>query len=266
MANLLAAHPTVFTPEHEQHHGQHESAFFCSVIPYCRKGRGETDRRAVRAIFERSDFWHLLFQKDPPKLDIETLGLYDYFAAAMGEAAIQHGCSIWLEKTPAHTVFLRDLIEAYPNARFIAVQREAVDAVRSSVYRTTRSELLRKWIQAAIWGEIYRKILAIYRDNLKIIFYENLRSDFSATRDELLKYVGLSTECLGHDNFWAPNSTFSQKGVPPVSRSHRVVVRLVQVVFRVIPARWCEQAARIWMQRRRPLPPWFFRVFKGGAK
>ncbi len=56
VTNLIASHPKIFTPEHQKHQGQDESAFFSSVVPYCHMGSAETDRLAISTIFEHSDF------------------------------------------------------------------------------------------------------------------------------------------------------------------------------------------------------------------
>lgn len=258
---MLAAHPTVYTPEHEAHKGQHESAYFSSLVPYCRNAKSEADRRALSAIFERSDFWHLLFPGDPPVLDVDSLGIYGYFREAMDKAAIQRGCSHWLEKTPAHTVFLRDLIRAYPCARFVAVQRDPVDAVRSNVYRSANPHQLRRWVQSAIWGEVYRKILSLHREDLLLIRYEDLQADFSRETSRLYDHIGLDAGEV-RESSWARDSTFSRE-VPNVPLRFRIVIQLIEMVFRAMPAKWCEWAARAVMKRRRPLPPWFFRVFQG---
>ena len=52
LANIVASHPKIFTPEHEAHRGQHESEFFSSVVPYCRLADTPTDRLALRALSE----------------------------------------------------------------------------------------------------------------------------------------------------------------------------------------------------------------------
>jgi hypothetical protein len=263
VSNLLAAHPDVFTPQHEQHHGQHESAYFSSLVPYCRNGRDQADRQAVRAIFERGDFWHLLFPERPPELDIEQLGLHGYFGAAMEQAASRRDCSHWLEKTPAHTVFLRELLTHFPEARFIAVQRDRLDAARSNVHRKGNPARMRLWVRAAIWGEVYRKILHANRDRLLLLDYEDLQADFTGEVRRLYAHAGLASERV-HASTWAPDSSFAAEP-PRVARRFVVIVRLVAWLFRALPAAWCERGAQAWMRRRRPLPPWFFRVFHGRA-
>jgi hypothetical protein len=106
VTNILASHHKVFTPTHEAHRGQHESEFFSSLVPYCRQGKTSTDRMAIRSIFERSDFWHLLFPEEAPSLDIDRLGVLGYFEGALDEAARLRDCTHWVEKTPAEGAYV----------------------------------------------------------------------------------------------------------------------------------------------------------------
>lgn len=261
VSNILSAHDEVFTPEHAEHQGQHESAYFSHLVPYCRHGRTSADRLAIRAIFERSDFWHLLFPQRGPTLDIEGLGSEGYFRAAMSEAARLRGCSRWLEKTPAHTVFLGDLLAAFPQAGFVAVKRDLMDAVRSNVYRKDKPGKILNWFRSAIWGELYNKIIKANRTRLYLVSYEALRDDYSREVRGLLEYLGLCPSRCG-ENEWAPDSSYPDEA-PAVPWRFRAAIRVVQGVFAFIPAGICERAGRAWMGRARPLPPWFFRVYHG---
>jgi hypothetical protein len=262
VANILAAHPSVFTPEHEAHQGQHESAFFSSLLPYCRMGVTEPDRRAISAIFERSDFWHLLFPSNSPRIDIETTGVERYFSGAMDEAARRRACTHWVEKTPGHTLVLQDLLERFPEAKFIAVQRSWLNAVRSNVYKFGDPDKVNDWVKAAIWSELYSKIIRLNGSKLFFINYEALLRDFEEESRNMFDYVGLADDAF-ESTQWAPDSSYSGKP-PAIQPGILAALWLVRAGFFFVPATACQKVARAWVRRRAGvLPAWFFRVYRG---
>lgn len=262
VANILASHAQVFTPTHEAHRGQHESEFFSSVVPYCRLGETQTDRMAIRAIFERSDFWQLLFPESSPSLDVEELGIHGYFSAAMDEATLQRGCTHWLEKTPAHTLVLGDLVRAYPDAIFIAVERDSLDTTRSNVHRFADANRWRDWLKAAVWHEVYSKILSRHRDRVHVVRYADLVNCYDKEMSTLMQVVGLNDQAHLQSS-WAPNTSFGGD-VPEVPTKYRLLVRAISILFRYVPASFCELVARNRVRKLdKPLPNWFFRVFSG---
>lgn len=264
LANILASHPKVFTPSHEAHRGQHESEFFSSVVPYCRIGETQTDRIAIRAILERSDFWHLLFPEEGPSIDIEKLGIHGYFSAALDEAARLRDCTHWVEKTPAHTLLLGELLDAFPDATFVGVERDRLDMARSNVHRFANPKKLKDWVRVAVWNEIYVKIFRLYCDRVHVVRYENLLRDFDGELEALLRVTGLDDVGNLQSN-WAPNTSFENGKQPPeVASLHQIVISVVALVFRVIPGRFCEAFARNRVKKLdKPLPHHFFRVFAG---
>lgn len=262
VANILASHPSVFTPSHEAHRGQHESEFFSSVVPYCRLGQTRSDRIAIRAIFERSDFWHLLFPDTSPSLDIEALGTHGYFSSAMDDAARRRGCTHWLEKTPAHTLLLGELVHAYPDAIFVGVERDALDTTRSNVHRFANPDRWFDWRRASVWNEVYAKILRRYRDRVHMVRYKDLVDRYEEETSKLLNMVGLGDE-VGLQSSWAPNTSFDGE-TPNVPGKYRLTVRATSFLFRFVPGVVCEAVARHRVRKPdKPLPHWFFRVFCG---
>lgn len=263
VANLLETHPDVYTPTHPQHHGQHESAFFSSLLPYCSWGRTAQDRIALRAIFECSDYWHLLFPEDPPEIDAASLSPDAYFRRCMDEAARRRGCSHWIEKTPTHTLLLGYLVKAFPDALFLAVDRDRQSVVRSYMFNSDDPYSIWGWVTRAMMVEVFRKVVHRYRSFVIEIRYENLRN----RPEQTLRYAyeKLNLGVPGSiESKWPANSSFASAPVH-VPLRFRLVVTLVSFIFRLVPDGWCE---RIGMRGLRDmdnqtLPSWFFRVFQG---
>ena len=262
--NILASHPDVFTPTHEAHHGQHESEFFSSVVAYCRQGQLWTDRMAIKSIFERSDFWHLLFPQGAPSLDIDELGVYGYFAAAMDKAAEQRQRSHWVEKTPAHTLLLADLIKMYPDALFIGVDRDRLATARSNVHLFANPARARDWLKASVKNEIYAAVMRRHTERVHIVRYEDLVQNSVNETSRLLTLAGL--EPVNNINSsWERDSSFGGQA-PAVPLRFKLIVMTTGLGSRLVPDAFVEWYARGRVKKvDKPLPAWFYRVFAGAA-
>lgn len=264
VTNLLAAHPQVFTPQHEQHQGQHESAYFSNLLRYFSWGKTYSDRLALAAVFERSDYWHLLFPSSAPNLNIEELGVYKYFEEAMNQAAFSRKCTHWVENTPGHTLMIPYLLTQFPHARFFVVERGIRDTIQSNVYKFGNPNKSWSWIKASIWTEAYSKLISRYRKHVTLIKYERLLESFENERNRLFTAADLRLEGEFSPQ-WEPDSSYD--GRPPrIPLRFRFFLRLVHSVSRAVPSLLAEWVIRAWLQHRRPsLPIWLFRVY-GGAK
>lgn len=263
VANLLAAHPDVYTPTHPEHYGQVESNFFSSLLPYCSWGRTEADRIAMRAIFECSDYWHILFPADPPSIAASARQPDAYFRDCMDEAAKRRGCSCWVEKTPTHTLLLGYLVRQFPDALFVAVHRARHDVIRSYMFNSTDPYSAWHWVTRAMMVEVYGKIISRYSASVIHVNYEDLVQNPDGTVRSL--YENLNLRIAGDaKSSWTANSSF--KGPAAHVPMHLVALAtFVSWVFRFVPSAWCE---RIGMRGFRDgghesLPSFFFRVFEG---
>ena len=262
VTNILAAHPSVFTPEHQAHQGQHESAFFSSLVPYCRFGKTEVDLRAISAIFERSDYWKLLFPHTGPEIDIADCGLSAYFSQAMDQAAKDRKCAFWVEKTPAHTLVLRYLLKEYPDAYFVRVRRHRADVIRSNVYKFGNPGSYMDWIRHSVWHELYEKVLDLYDDQIYSIEYEALVDNPDRETHSLFHYLGIPPE-NNLASGWAADSSFGSKP-PEVEKKYLNIIHFNAFLFRFAPRKLCERFVSRWLKKRGGfLPPWFFKVYKG---
>jgi hypothetical protein len=262
LTNILASHPNVFTPQHEQHYGQHESAYFSNLLCYCRWGKSESDRLALSAIFERSDYWHLLFPNCSPTLDITKLGVNGYFREAMDQAARMRGCTHWTENTPTHTLMLHYLIQAFPDAVFLAIIRRRDDVICSHVYKFGNPNRLLAWVKASIRTEIYFKIIHLYQKRITLISYETLLTNFKEEKRRISFAINLALEDSMHSQ-WEANSSYGLKR-PSIPLGCRFSIMLISYLFKLIPSRIAECLVKIWFRfHQRPLAPWFFRVYRG---
>lgn len=263
VANLLEAHPDVYTPTHPEHHGQHESAFFSSLLPYCSWGRTEQDRIAMQAIFECSDYWHLLFPQDPPEVDAAALTPDAYFRECMDLAARRRGCSCWVEKTPTHTLLLGYLLKIFPDALFVAVERNGQDVVRSYMFNSADPYSIWGWATRAMMVVVFQKVIHRYRASVINVRYEDLRDRPEKTLQSLYAHLNLRIPDTSGSR-WPANSSFNSAPVR-VPLRFRVTVTLVSWIFKFVPGTLCEQIGLRHFRdtKNKTLPDWFFHVFKG---
>lgn len=253
LSNALASLPEIFVPAHERHWGVHESAFFSHLVRYCDHGRTDADLRAIKCLFERSDFFSLSGLATGP--EIEGLRPADYFRVVMDTAARQRGALFWLEKTPAHTLHAKFLRSAFPDARFIAIVRHHRDVVASNVHAFGHPRSVGSWIRHSMATAVYEKIIA--RNRLTVVRYESLLEDYEGTLLAILKSLGI-------ERTTAPRSAFqrntSYEDTPPRRRSwHAAAMALGRWPVQALPAGWIEEAMIRWREHTRgSLPPWFF--------
>lgn len=225
-------------------------------------GGATSDRLAIKAIFERCDYWHLLFPSNPPEIDIEAVGVDQYFMQAMDAACQRRQATHWLEKTPAHTLVLAHLVHAFPEAKFVAVERDSFDTTRSNVHKFADPQNVFHWVKAAIWTTFYRKMLDLFQDRVYRVTYDALVEDTQGAMSKVFAYLDIETHDINTQQ-WDRNSSY--KGKPPdTPRYIRVTVKLITTLIDLLPAAFCGWLAKMYTtKRRRFLPRWFFRVYEG---
>lgn len=264
ITNVIASHPEVFTPSHPAHHGQHESAFFSAIAPYFNWGKSEEDRIALRLVFERSDFYQLSVNGIDDR-DLSSIrSVFEYFRAFMDQAARSRGCNAWVENTPNHTLYLRELIDNYPDAKFVAIHRDSFEAIRSGVYHLDGESSLWMWVKVSIWTAVYESVLSRYDDELYVIEYWQLTQRFQNVCRDLIDYLGLKYEKIGND--YQKNTSFDDR-----ERTKHPVMRPLSIgivaAINIVPPIVIEKLSRTYLKIREDrLPEWLFKVFKGGLR
>lgn len=266
VTNILLSHPNIFTPQHEAHQGQHESAFFSSVMPYFNWGWTEQDRIALKATFEVSDFYKLAI--DPSLVNFDQLDSLsdsppEFFRKVMNTAARARACTHWVEKSPAHTLYIKEIYKYYPDAKFIAVSRDIIDTVISTVYRSSNSNSLLIWVKNSMRAVTYYKILSRHKSKIYWIKYEELKNNYNNTIKDLFEYLDLEVDKNEIKSNYAPNTTFI-KNKPFIKYRYRLCVKIISLVSFIIPCKIFELLIDSYKQKKKAsLPSWFFRIHKG---
>lgn len=257
LANILASLPDIYTPTHELHKGQHESAFFSNLVPYCNWGNSYNDLLAIKNIFEASDFFRLLGLGCGP--NILALGYAQYFREVLNKAAEKNKAGYWLEKTPAHTCFLGYLKKTYSDAVFIAVARNDLDVVRSNVYKFGNFRSLKSWFKEAIVTGMYNKITKRYCDVIYTVRYEDLVNDYQKAISGVLEYLGLDSK-LDARSEYKPDSSYDLDA-PKILAWQLFISKVALLVTSLVPAALIDKLIQFRDRRKKhELPKWFFKV------
>lgn len=181
----------------------------------------------------------------------------------MDVAAGRRKCGRWVEKTPQHTLLLGYLLNTFPDASFVVVERDRRRVIRSYLARFKQPLSLKDWAARSVDFEIYRKVISRYRTRMITIRYEDLLARREQTLQFLFDKLGLDVPEKSKDQ-WVANSSFT--GPPPrLSLPTRVTMDLVHALFVLVPSAWCEKFGlrRFRLHVKSALPGWFFRVFNG---
>lgn len=253
LSNLLASVPGIYAPAHSAHRGVHESAFFSHLVSYCNHGREESDLLAIKYLFEKSDFFLLTGLDSGP--DIVKHGYGQYFRLVMEAAARRNKAGYWLEKTPAHTLYAKLIMEHFPDATLIAVTRDYRGVVQSKIYGFGDPGSIWQWLRQSAVTAIYERVIAC--SGAFIVRYEDLQADPGTTLKACLERLGIEAS-IDPTADVGRNSSFDAKP-PRFTRAQRMALLAGRAVVFGLPAALVERLATRWVRRTRAgLPGWFF--------
>lgn len=121
-----------------------------------------------------------------------------WFLKVLDELALEKNKHIWLEKTPEHIFFIRDISLFVPDAKFIHVTRNGLDTI-ASMYEATRMPQNELW--GGSWSLNYcierwkacNWITKAHNKNPQhlIVKYEDLLSDKISVLKACCKFIGI---------------------------------------------------------------------------
>ena len=198
-ANLLAMHPdiaAVATAEHEDITGIHESHLF-SHTRYCFPV--EIDAATFIERYREEDYFKLtgLSPQEFARRHPGGHGVTDLFRMLMEDLAEARGASHWLEKTPKHTIYYEEVLEAFPDALFVLTRRGFRDTILSNVNKYPRkgASFPRQVIEKVFRWVSDRRALARFKracpGRFVEIEYEALLGDTQTEIGRALRFLGL---------------------------------------------------------------------------
>ncbi len=201
LSNILCRHKDISCIQAKRHYGIHESAFFWKL--YGRFGSLDNRENYIELVknFIRTDYFYISSMDKKIFLKKERPTKYeDFFRFFMDEYSKKHNNDFWLEKTPAHTFYLSDLLDYYPDALFISIQRDIIDKIKSrmKLEKDTRSISKMKRILSEIIANrtcnMYINNLSEKSDRILTIQYKDLRENKTITIKKICDFIGISFE------------------------------------------------------------------------
>lgn len=133
---MIARHPDVFS--------LHETYFFESLLGDAELRWGDREARSTRRWYHRAGMAQSWGRRRLRELERNYARLPRHslvprrwracarrYATLLDDAARKQGRSHWVEKTPNHLLFLDEISESIPDARFVHVLRRGIDVVAS---------------------------------------------------------------------------------------------------------------------------------------
>ena len=239
LANILASHDNVAAATAVEHHGIHESHVY-SYTRYC-----FPESVTCCHFFEQyclEDYYRIL------KIDAEAfcknkVGVHKVtrlFRMMMDDYSIRRECDFWLEKTPKHTIYFREIANDFPDCRFVAIQREFVSAIKSNLMKYPRKNVsrMRQVAEKVFRYESDRKALHCLKrehpSRVVVISYEDLVSRYDETVNKIIDDVGLGKQSLVSK--YAGDSSYGNNSpTPAFSMLDLVFMLLCRLIVRSIP-------------------------------
>lgn len=264
VANALCNHSRIYGVQSPEYGGIVESWFFSHL-----DGRfgtlGHTDNyRNFLETFQRTPFYQASEVESDELYRLQPANYGDFFLHFMVLAARDKpGCKYLLEKTPLHTLYLPILIEAFPHARFVSIERSLESVVASALkLKVNKSHLelgtlsaLQHIVSLALDWQRYQQFMRHFRQKYSHQFchvvYKNLLIAPEPTFRMCLDFLGLDWETSVLEQRFAPNTSFKNQSVARnemLNRREVAILRLTYSIVRHIPYPLFE----LWEQWRRP--------------
>jgi hypothetical protein len=276
LANQLCQHSKIAGVRHARHYGIHESAYFSVVEGRYGDLREWSNYVEFAEAMAASDYFRLAGADARFIYELWPSDYAQVFRAIMNRVAEREDATVWLEKSPPHTVLVERLAELFPDAKFVGVKRPAIDVVSStlafhplSLSPSPRERIRRLWliVRTIVSWSYYNRTMERYTgfsDRLLVVEYDALRGDLRRTLEAVSCFLGLRYETGMTESFWPPNTSFGDMADRDcaLGPAEVRVARVAEAMLRPVPFAFVRALDRIWrrLHGRRALPEWFYRL------
>jgi hypothetical protein len=185
------------------------------------------------------------------------------FRRLMDDLAVENGCSRWLEKTPTHTMFARELARLFPDAQFVGIRRDPLDRVSSAVRMyppatsagLRRQRLVLESIKTGVYDAVLRDFAA-HNPRCLMIQYAQLRTARLDTLRRVLRFLKLP-EVVEPNPIQGARSSFASAGEKAnyLSPGEQAIVRVLYRSAAAVPGRTYRQLYGTYLRLRPPGDP-----------
>jgi len=173
----------------------------------------------------------ILYEKRP-----STYGTF--FKLVMNCYASKQDTSGWLEKTPDNTYLIERIQKCYPDANFIAIERNIIDTIKSAVKLNNpkhKKLFVLKWVLQYTLSQ--KHIDYFYnKKNLKKIHYENLIDDKEKQIMEICEYIDINFESSMLTDEYSQNTSFKNESKSNYfTRSELMCIKCSHFILKLLP-------------------------------
>jgi hypothetical protein len=272
LANVLCRHSNIAGIQNEKHFGIYESVFFNCVMANFRDLRNNNDFIQFVESFTVSDYFILsglnknIFYEERPN------DYYKFFRLMMDRFAEKEKVEFWLEKTPAHTLYLEKIYEHYPDAKFISIKRNIIDTIKSTIkmqFDEPKERALRRTIIILLLVyryQKYYKYVEHFSKNSQAIMcinYEELKESKNQVITEICKFLHIEFEPHLLEDDYKPNTSFRNydERSDVLTSKERQLIKYFSAVFNLVPYPVFLLLNHIEKRvRKNELPPWFYSI------
>jgi hypothetical protein len=276
VANILCIHSNIAGIQAERHYGIHESAFFCLVKD--RFGDIRKDENYIEFIetFSNSDYFIL------SKLDKEyfyknrATSYEQFFKMMMDKYAEEQGTEFWLEKTPAHLLYVKEIRNLFPTAKYIVIKRNILDSIKSDIRLKYFDEQMEKKtkIPKFIWVIFLTFRYHFYYSNLidfgkeqnyLLINYENLKKNRFDVIRKICDYINIDLQQPMLEDQYKANTLFNTDAERNVvlTTFEEAVIKILDHIFTLLPDQFFRCFLPLYRKKFREvagIPDWFYSI------
>jgi len=278
IANILCSHSNIAGIQAQRHSGIHESAFFCIVKD--RFGNIQNDNNYIEFLetFSSSDYFILSNLDKNYFYKHRSQSYNEFFRMMMDKYAEEQQTEFWLEKTPAHSLYFRELSEIFPTAKFIIVKRNIIDSVKSDVrLRYFNEDMQRKMKLSKIFFiiflvfryHLYYSTMHYHqkKENCLFIQYENLKKNRLEETKKICDFIGIDFEPQLLEDEYKPNTRFTseKERFKVFTKEEETFITILDHLFKCLPNRFFCSFIRFYKEKFREIngiPDWFYSIKK----
>jgi len=277
VANILCLHSKIAGIQADRHEGIHESVFFSNVKDRFGDLNNDNDFIEFIETFSNSDYF-ILSQLDKNYFYENRPHSYDdFFKMMMDKYAEKQNAEFWLEKTPVHTIYYKELLKIFPDAKFIVIKRNLMDSIKSDVRMRSFYGNIQKIFSISrlmiIFFLTFRYFLyysAVKHKNKEkkflLINYEDLKNDRLEITKKICRYLSIDfEEQLLNDKYKQNTRFFSEKERKEIlTKTEILLIKLFAFFLKLIPNKIFHCLIPIYKNefRRRGIPEWFYSIKK----
>jgi sulfotransferase family protein len=246
LANVLANHPSAVAVQAEDHFGIHESIFFSHFARAYGDLADDLNFRRFAAEFTTSDYYVLTGLAPDWLLSDRPRSYPEAFRDVMDEMARRRGgAQLWIEKSPTHTLLAEELAAAFPDARFVGIERRPAPVIASQL-RLDGDEppryprrLLRLLSMCLVYS-LNQRWLARFCgecDRCQSTSYEALSANPAVETERICEFLGVPFTEDMLDLPWRQNTSFEGRDQRSrsLSRLDRAVIAAAVAALRLVP-------------------------------